>query len=165
MSYKGKYTPVNKDKYEGDPSNVVYRSLWERQVFKWCDTNPDVIKWGSETVVVPYICKTDGKRHRYFTDLKIKFVNHKTLLVEIKPKKQTMAPTATTRKTRKHLTEVLTYAKNQSKWAAADEFAKERNWEFQIWTEDTLSNMGIPMVKGPRALANERKRNRKKCLR
>ena len=42
MSYKGKYTIKNKSKYAGDPKKVVYRSLWERQAFKWCEENPNV---------------------------------------------------------------------------------------------------------------------------
>ena len=30
-----------------------------------------------------------------------------------------------------------------NKWEAANSFAKDRNWEFQVWTEHTLQNMGI----------------------
>lgn len=162
MAYKGKFFPGNKHKYEGNPNDVVYRSLWERQAFKWCDANPDVLKWGSETIIVPYICKTDGKRHRYYIDLKIKF-EHATLLVEIKPKKQTIAPDKNTKnkRSKKYLTEVLTYTKNISKWSAAEQYASERNWEFQIWTEETLKNMGIVLVPGPVAIANQYKRQRK----
>ena len=37
--YSGRYRVVNKQKYEGDYNAVSYRSLWERQVFKWCDEN------------------------------------------------------------------------------------------------------------------------------
>jgi hypothetical protein len=38
--YKGKFRPKNPQKYEGDFRNIVYRSMWERQVLKWCDENP-----------------------------------------------------------------------------------------------------------------------------
>ena len=30
-----------------------------------------------------------------------------------------------------------------NKWEAANEFALDRGWEFQIWTEQTLKSMGI----------------------
>ena len=37
----------------------------------------------------------------------------------------------------------MTYVKNMNKWKAAEEYAKDRKWEFQIWTEKTLTEMGI----------------------
>ena len=89
MAYKGKYKVKNTSKYDGNPTNVIFRSLWERQFFRWCESNNEVVKWSSESVVVPYICKTDNKLHRYFTDVKVKFKNGKTYLIEIKPEKQT----------------------------------------------------------------------------
>ena len=47
-SYKGKYKPMNPKKYKGDASQVVYRSLWERKLMVYCDTNKSVVEWGSE---------------------------------------------------------------------------------------------------------------------
>jgi len=35
MSYKGKYRPENPKKYKGDPTNIVYRSLWERKFMRY----------------------------------------------------------------------------------------------------------------------------------
>lgn len=143
MAYKGRYTPKNPHKYRGDPTDVIYRSLWERNAFRWCDTSSDVEQWSSETVVVPYICKTDGKGHRYFVDLWIKFANGKTLLVEIKPKKQVQPPVKKSRISKQYLAEVLTYTRNTSKWVHADRYAKDRGWDFQIWDEDHLKQLGI----------------------
>ncbi len=40
-------------------------------------------------------------------------------------------------------TEATTYVKNQCKWKAADKYAKDNNYEFQIWTEHTLQKLGI----------------------
>ena len=34
-SYKGKYKVINYKKYIGDPTTVVYRSLWERKVMRY----------------------------------------------------------------------------------------------------------------------------------
>ena len=30
-----------------------------------------------------------------------------------------------------------------NKWEAATSYAKDRGWKFEIWTENTLRNMGI----------------------
>jgi hypothetical protein len=79
-------------------------------------------------------------------DLKIRFNNGKTFLVEIKPKKQTEEPKRRGRTTPKYITEVMTYAKNQSKWKAAAALCTDRGWTFSIWTEDTLKELGIPIL-------------------
>ena len=102
MAYKGRYTIQNKKKYLGDPSKVVYRSLWERQAFKWCESNGRVKSWNSEEIVIPYKCKTDGKLHRYFVDMLVELANGDIILVEIKPKKQTVPPKNPKRKTKKY---------------------------------------------------------------
>ena len=146
MAYNGRYSIQNNSKYEGDPTKVFFRSLWERQVFRWADDNAEVLKWASEETVVPYICKTDGRMHRYFVDLKIQMANGNTYLIEIKPKCQTLPPVQPKRKTRKYITEVMTYAKNISKWEAADKYAKSQGWIFQIWHEETLKNLGIRLL-------------------
>ena len=69
------------------------------------------------------------------------------LLVEIKPKKETVPPKGK-RKTKKHLREVTTFIKNTDKWNAASQFAEHKGWKFQVWTEDTLKNLGIKLLTG-----------------
>ena len=147
MSYKGKYKIKNPEKYLGDYTKVVYRSLWERQAFKWCESNSRVKSWNSEEVVIPYKCKTDNRIHRYFIDLFIEMDNGECILVEIKPKKQTNPPKTPKRKTKKYINEVVSFVKNQSKWEAANAFAEHKGWKFQIWTEETLKNLGIKLLK------------------
>lgn len=126
----------------GDPKGVVYRSLWEKHAFKWCDNSSDIIQWGSEEVVVPYYYEADRRYHRYYIDLIIELKNGKVILVEIKPSKETKPPTGNKR-TKRYINEAYTYVKNQNKWEAAVEFAESKGWEFQIWTEKELSKMGI----------------------
>jgi len=147
MAYRGKFTPKNPQKYVGDVKGIVYRSLWERNTFRWIDANANIVAWNSEEVVVPYICGTDNKVHRYYMDLWFKISDGKTYIVEIKPKKQTQPPKEPKRKTRRYIKESLTYIKNQSKWEAASEFAANRGWHFQVWTEDTLKSMGIKIIR------------------
>jgi len=144
--YKGKFRPANPAKYEGDYTKIVYRSMWERQVFMWLDRNDAVASWSSEEVVIPYRCATDGRIHRYFMDLKIRFKNGKIYLIEIKPEKQTQEPKKRSRTTAKYIAEVMTYAKNQSKWQAADALCQSRGWTFEVWTEKSLKNLGIKLL-------------------
>ena len=148
MAYKGKYTVKNKKKYAGDYTKVTYRSLWERNAFRWAEANPQIKFWNSEEIVIPYKCKTDGRLHRYYVDMLIEMTNGDVFLVEIKPKKQTVPPKNPKRKTKKYLNEVTTYIKNTSKWNAAQVFANAKGWKFQIWTEDTLKNLGVKLLKG-----------------
>ena len=74
MSYKGRFKPKQYKKYKGDPTKVVYRSMWELRFMKYCDKNPYILEWSSEEVIIPYR-GLDGKIHRYFPDFKIKYRN------------------------------------------------------------------------------------------
>jgi hypothetical protein len=144
-TYKGFFRPKNPAKYEGDFKNIVYRSHWEMQCMRWCDTNDQVLKWSSEEVVVPYYLPLDKKYHRYFIDIKYTTAQG-TFLVEIKPKSQTVPPKKPSRQTKRYLEEARTYVKNQCKWKAAEEYARDRGWQFVIWTEDTIKAMGIRLL-------------------
>lgn len=142
MAYSGKYKVKHPSKYKGDSSNVVFRSLWEKAAFKWCDENSMVRNWSSEEVVIPYLWDVDKRYHRYFMDLRITYTSGKTVLVEIKPEKETMPPKRPD-KSKRYINEAITYVKNQNKWEAAAEYAKDRGWSFEIWTEKHLQAMGI----------------------
>jgi len=145
MTYKGRYRIKNSSKYKGNPTQIIYRSSWERQVFKWCDNHKDVLEWSSEEIIIPYRCKTDNKLHRYYPDVYIK-TNKGEYLIEIKPKKETNPPRIRSRKTKRYLTEVMTYIKNTSKWDAARGYCADRGYIFEIWTEETLKRMGIKLL-------------------
>ena len=92
MSYKGKYSPSFPSKYRGNPTNIIYRSLWERKLMIWCDKNQNILEWSSEEIALPYISPIDNKVHRYFPDfyIKVKETNGKVkkMLIDVKPKKQ-----------------------------------------------------------------------------
>tara|TARA_B100001113_G_C20767332_1_gene473672 strand:+ start:26 stop:460 length:435 start_codon:yes stop_codon:yes gene_type:complete len=142
MSYKGKFRPKNRKKYNGNASDIIYRSLWELKFMNYCDNNNKIVKWSSEEIVIPYRCPTDNKIHRYFPDFYIKYKDMKGKLhekvIEVKPAKQVKEPKVQKRRTKKYLAEVFTYAKNMAKWEAAEGFCKDRRWEFQILTEKEL---------------------------
>jgi hypothetical protein len=142
MSYKGKYKPSFPEKYNGDPTNIVYRSLWERKFMVYCDLNESIIEWQSEEKCIPYRSPLDNKIHRYYPDfiIKVKESNGsiKKYVIEIKPKKQTVPPIKPQRQTKKYISEVYEYAKNQSKWEAAREWCADRGYEFKVITENEL---------------------------
>ena len=138
MFHKRKFIPIFPEKYTGDPSNIIMRSSWETRFASWCDKNPSVLKWSSEETIIPYKCPTDNRIHRYFVDFKITVTTGKTYLVEVKPKTQTQPPIYPGKRTQRYLQESLAFMKNQAKWEAASEFAKERGWEFKIITEHEL---------------------------
>lgn len=144
MAYSGKYIPKNPNKYLGDPTNIWYRSLWERRVMVHLDDNPNVIGWSSEEIIIPYLSPVDNRWHRYFPDFLVKARNKlgivETIILEVKPEKQSIPPTAKKRITRQYIQEVVTYGINEAKWKAAIEYCKDKNWKFKVITE---RNLGI----------------------
>ena len=141
MSYKGWFRPKNPKKYKGDAANVVYRSNWELRVMKHFDEDPNILWWASEELVIPYRSPIDQRMHRYFPDfiahVRQKTGKEKTIVIEIKPEKQTKKPIQK-RQTRKFLEEAATYAINQEKWRAADIFCQKEGWDFMVLTEKDL---------------------------
>ena len=144
MTYKGRYFPTNPKKYRGNPSQIIYRSLWERKVMVYCDKNDAIIEWGSEEVIVPYLSPMDGKMHRYFPDFYMKVRqadgSTKKFIIEVKPKSQCKQPVKNPkRRTTKWFNEVKTFAINQAKWKSAREFCEDKGMEFKIFTEDHIN--------------------------
>lgn len=142
-TYKGRYTPKNKEKYRGDANNIVYRSQWEKYCMMHFDSQSTVKSWSSEEIVIPYYYDVDGRYHRYFTDFFVEYTNGKKVLIEVKPFNQTHPPKKPKRKTKKYINEGYTYVKNKCKWTAAERYCEERDWTFLIWTEKELTRMGI----------------------
>ena len=101
---QGVFKPVNFKKYIGKGS-PVYRSGWELKFFRWADLNENILAWGSENIIIPYLNPLDNKVHRYFVDnfivFKDKNGNTNKFLIEIKPSKQTQRPTKTKNKKQK----------------------------------------------------------------
>lgn len=145
--HKGKYTPINKNKYIGDITNIRYLSAWERCVCIYLDKNPDVIQWNSESTIVHYRCPSDDAIHKYLIDFTIKYASGKVLLVEVKPYAQTILPKATKGKAKSTLlNEHLVFMKNKAKWVAANEYAINNGASFVIWSENKLKLLGIPII-------------------
>jgi hypothetical protein len=143
-NYKqGIYNPKNPKKYTGSLP-IIYRSGLELKSFRYLDNNPNVLTWGSESVIIPYQSPTDGQIHRYFVDLvatlKMKNGEFKKLLIEVKPEKQTKPPIITSKKKQSTmLYEKYQWAINQAKWDAAKAWCNKKNYLFIILNEKHLN--------------------------
>ncbi|PHS22111.1 MAG: head completion protein [Robiginitomaculum sp.] len=147
--HQGKFKPRNPKKYMGDVTNIVYRSGWELKLMNYLDTHGNVTKWGSETLVIPYVSPLDNRIHRYFTDFYVERINRETskkevIIIEVKPKAQTTPPDFTKKMTKaggirkSYIREVKTWGVNEAKWKAAKAYCDDRGWVFQIMSEKEL---------------------------
>lgn len=163
MSYHGKISPStlkNPHKYLGNINDIGYRSLWERQLCIWADTNPAVVKWNIEEVVIKYYNPVKDRPAKYIIDFYLEFNDGRQWLVEIKPHKETQQPVLKEgkRATKSFKNKVDTYVVNQEKWRIADHYAKNRGMEFYVFTEFTLDKLGIRRLGPVKDLPlNERK--------
>ena len=139
---QGKYIPKNQDKFLG--TEAVFRSGLELKFFRFCDNNPNVIKWGSENVKIQYYDTLKKKNRMYYIDnfVMIKEGDDvKKYLVEIKPYKQTQPPKESKRKKKSNLLyEKVQYKNNCDKWESAKKYAKRAGMEFIIITEKELNS-------------------------
>lgn len=113
---------------------IIFRSSYERKFVYWLESNEDVKYWGSECVSIPYTY-IDNQTHIYYPDYFVEMVNGDKILIEVKPKNQTIRPVNESG-----------YAwdmwiKNMCKWKAAKKFCEDRNIKFQILTEQTIERL------------------------
>lgn len=135
----GKFTIKNPEKYIGKRV-PTYRSSWEFAFMNFCDNNPAVINWASESIQIPYYNPVLGKQTIYVPDFIIVYqdANKKqhVEVVEIKPLTQVTMETAKT------LKDKYSVAINMAKWAAADAWCKANNMRFRVVTEhDIFKNL------------------------
>lgn len=148
----GNYIPRHPQKYCGNYP-IVYRSSWELKCLKYLDSNPNVIKYSSESIVIPYAKPikwnkgkvVQTKTARYFPDFfaVIRQGNGKKVefLIEVKPYKECVPPSRKgNRRTQTLIREEMTYAINQSKWDAARAYCAERGWVWKVLTEYEIFN-------------------------
>jgi hypothetical protein len=129
---RGIYKVKNPEKYMGKKS-PTYRSSWEFAFMNFCDNNPAVLNWTSESVKIPYYNPVSGKNTIYVPDFLIVYIdaNQKqhTEVVEVKPS------TETTMESARSYRDKLSVAINMAKWAAADAWARANGMRFRVVTE------------------------------
>ena len=141
---QGVFNIQYKNKYKGTLP-CIYRSSLELKVMRWFDNNPNILCWGSESIVIPYLSPLDKRIHRYFVDffahLKESTGNIKKLIIEIKPYSQTIQPQISKSKRAKTmLYEQTQWATNQAKWQAAEAWGKIKGYSFLILTEKHINS-------------------------
>ena len=109
----------------------------------WCDMTRQVVKWGSEELVIPYQSPVDGQMHRYFVDFVVYIQTSQgtqKYCVEIKPYSQTKPPKMPRKKSliESYQKSMETFAVNQAKWKYADDFCKKHGMKFVVLTEKEL---------------------------
>lgn len=138
---QGVFNPINKEKYKGT-FPILWRSSWECKAMRFFDLNPNILSWGSESIVIPYQNPLTGRVSRYFVDFNITMRDKngelKKFLIEVKPHSQTLPPVQKNKKTKSLLYQQAEYVKNQAKWTAAKAFCEAKGSTFVIITEKQL---------------------------
>ncbi len=143
------FTPINKNKCL-NKDKPFFRSGLESQLMVILDTNPNVIAWNSEGVIIPYFKKTENRWARYFVDFYVKMKIGDTIrefLIEVKPHNQTILKEYSSRAKRSTVAyAALEYAVNQCKWEAAKQYCIDRSKkghkiDFLIITEKNIATI------------------------
>lgn len=133
---KGMYTPLNPQKYLGDPTKIRYLSSWERHFMVHLDQHPMVVGWGSEVFKVQYFNPVKKKVCHYIPDFIIKYQGQNgqiiTEVLEIKPKKQSVISK------KMSMYDQVQLVINHAKWQAATAVCESHGIKFRVLTEDEL---------------------------
>ena len=103
---------------------IRYRSGWELEVCKFLDYQSDVVSYGYECVIIPYVSNTrtgkTGKTSSYYPDFLIVYSDQSRLLVEVKREDKLNDP------------KVIKKAK------AAEEWSRKNKVKYQFWTNKII---------------------------
>jgi hypothetical protein len=137
---RGKFNMSQPEKYVGTKI-PTYRSSWEFQFMKFCDTNNSVQKWASEALNIPYRDPLTGRQTIYIPDFFIQYVDKNNKmhveLIEVKPASQTILE-----RVGKNKYNQAQYIKNQAKWQAANVWCKQQGIKFRILNENDMFHNG-----------------------
>jgi len=133
---QGIYKIQNPEKYVGNRA-PRYRSSWEHTFMMFCDNNPSVQQWSSESVKIPYRDPLTGKQTVYVPDFLIVYLDRNLRrhaeLVEIKPANQMLKE-----RVGKNVYNQAQYVKNMAKWEAAGKWAQNQGIKFRVINEKDL---------------------------
>jgi hypothetical protein len=133
---KGLYTPQHPEKYLGDPRKIRFLSSWELSFMNFCDTNPNVIAWGSEEFRVKYFNPVKNKVCDYIPDFIVKYKDAQgniiTEVIEIKPLKEAV------QKPKMSAYDKVALVINHAKWTAAKAMCDAAGIRFRVLTEQEM---------------------------
>ena len=129
----------NPDKYVGKKV-PHFRSSWEHSFMKFCDTNPAVLQWASESIHIPYLNPFTNKNTIYVPDFLIVYQdkngkNHAEV-IEVKPSKETTMESA------RSIRDEAAAALNMAKWEAARKFCASQGMTFRVVNENDIFHQG-----------------------
>lgn len=137
---QGKFQIKNPAKYIGKGSSPTYRSGWEFAFMQFCDNNPAILQWASESINIPYRNPFTGKNTIYVPDFLIIYVDARQQrhaeLIEIKPSTETTMEAARSARDKAYV------ALNHAKWQAAQAWCKHNGLRFRVVTEHEIFHQG-----------------------
>tara|TARA_B100000809_G_scaffold254707_1_gene292267 strand:- start:122 stop:556 length:435 start_codon:yes stop_codon:yes gene_type:complete len=137
---RGRFHLKNQEKYVGTKT-PTYRSGWEHAFMRLCDEHPNVFKWASESIKIPYRHPLTGKYTIYVPDFFVVYIDKEgrkhAELVEIKPKAQTTMEDAGRSHSKQRQVVI-----NTAKWEAASAYAKQNRIKFRVVSEEQLFHNG-----------------------
>jgi hypothetical protein len=132
---QGVYTVENREKYVGGQA-PYYRSSWELAFMRMCDSHPNILKWASENIKIPYRHPFTGKYTNYVPDFMIQYIDRDgrehVELIEIKPSSQTTMENA------RHVKDKEATVINAAKWTAAQEWCQRKGIRFKVINENQI---------------------------
>lgn len=132
---QGEYQVVNREKYIGSKA-PYYRSSWELAFCKMCDQHPNILKWASENLKIPYQNPVTGKLSNYVPDFMIQYIDkdgrEHVELIEIKPSTQTTMENARSQQDK------MAVAVNAAKWKSAHEWCERKGIKFKVINEQHI---------------------------
>ena len=150
---QGNYSVQNPEKFVGQKQPFA-RSSWEMAFMRFCDSHPNITKWASENVKIPYRSPMDGKYHNYVPDFMVQYTDkdgkQHVELVEIKPSNQTTLENA------RSTGQKVQTAINAAKWTSAQEWCQRKGIRFKVINEDQIFRNNKPR-KPKRRVAKKRK--------
>lgn len=135
---QGYFDRFNPKKYFG-PRPIIYRSSLELKFMQKLELNPNVEKWSSENIQIPYTMKEKKGnnfvdcRHTYNIDFTVHLKNGAKYVVEVKP--SSLSPLNESQIMRNPV-----MYKNACKWKAAIAWCRQNGFEFKVVTEQHLKN-------------------------
>jgi hypothetical protein len=133
---QGKFNLKNPRKYIGNRT-PTYRSSWEWAFMQFCDNNPAVEKWASESIKIPYRDPLTGKHTIYVPDFFISYADKNggkhAELIEIKPSSQAIRENVGKNKVNQ-----AHYIRNMAKWEAARAWCQQQNIRFRVISEKDI---------------------------
>ena len=139
---KGRFIPKHPEKYMGNPANIIFRSSWELNLFKFLDNSSSVIRWASEELKIPYLHPIKQRMAFYFPDALVIYKDKngtvRKEIIEIKPLKETVLTNKSSTYDR------INIAINEAKWKAAIAFAQQHGLEFRVLTEASIFKNAAP---------------------